>query len=120
MRISDWSSDVCSSDLGLGERLPHRRFASEFEHRDAVIVARDAEQLGDRTVAIGEDLLRIASQMPRDIAARTKHRAMHFLPMTREVFRAEAGLAIDADDDGRPSSCRRFRELYHLDRQTGH
>src|SRR3546814_6053569 len=94
MRISDWSSDVCSSDLGLGERLPHRRFASEFEHRDAVIVARDAEQLGDRTVAISEDMLRIASQMPREIAARTKHRAMLFLPMTREVFGAEAGLEI--------------------------
>src|SRR3546814_17599962 len=79
------------------KRLPHRRFASEFEHRDAVIVARDAEQLGDRTVAIGEDMLRIASQMPREIAARPKHRAMLFLPMTREVFGAEVGLGLDAD-----------------------
>src|SRR3546814_21129667 len=25
MRISDWSSDVCSSDLGIGNRQPPRR-----------------------------------------------------------------------------------------------
>src|SRR3546814_20990426 len=92
------------------KRLPHRRFASEFEHRDAVIVARDAEQLGDRTVAIGEDMLRIASQMPREIAARTKNWAMLFLPMTRVVFGAKTGLALIASDVRSHSSGGRDRQ----------
>src|SRR3546814_11327580 len=37
MRISDWSSDVCSSDLGLpGERFHQMRMAvAERRHRDA-------------------------------------------------------------------------------------
>src|SRR3546814_19687603 len=36
MRISDWSSDVCSSDLGDGRRRPDGgRVAERFEHMDA-------------------------------------------------------------------------------------
>src|SRR3546814_10156374 len=49
MRISDWSSDVCSSDLGLArcERTGHRR-----EHDDVLIVeGRVAER--DRPTRIG-------------------------------------------------------------------
>src|SRR3546814_9724401 len=64
-------------------------------------------------------MLRIASQMPREIAARTKHRAMLFLPMTREVFGAEAGLALDADDERRHASGGRFRDIDRLERQVG-
>src|SRR3546814_4643008 len=57
--------------------------------------------------------------MPREIAARTKHRAMLFLPMTREVFGAEAGLALDADDERRHASGGRFRDIDRLERQIG-
>src|SRR3546814_4716405 len=32
MRISDWSSDVCSSDLSLGETPPSKPDAREFVH----------------------------------------------------------------------------------------
>src|SRR3546814_18074660 len=33
MRISDWSSDVCSSDLQSGNDLPGARFGAEQRHR---------------------------------------------------------------------------------------
>src|SRR3546814_2825668 len=39
MRISDWSSDVCSSDLGrlnVGRALAHRRIPRSFETQHTV------------------------------------------------------------------------------------
>src|SRR3546814_7841358 len=33
MRISDWSSDVCSSDLDLGDALDHQQYAGGNDHR---------------------------------------------------------------------------------------
>src|SRR3546814_7744387 len=49
MRISDWSSDVCSSDLGGGE--PHPRPARpRARFRPAVAARRDGETLARRTL----------------------------------------------------------------------
>src|SRR3546814_5406241 len=55
MRISDWSSDVCSSDLRC--RLPHH------EARDIEDV--DAEILDDEPIALGEIGLRGIDVEPR-------------------------------------------------------
>src|SRR3546814_7134604 len=40
MRISDWSSDVCSSDLALIERMPDMRIGTvdKFQGKEAPIV----------------------------------------------------------------------------------
>src|SRR3546814_20291452 len=53
MRISDWSSDVCSSDLHLDDAEVEIR--PRFESRLlglAAVLARD-EQFGDRHFAVG-------------------------------------------------------------------
>src|SRR3546814_1938514 len=44
MRISDWSSDVCSSDLPRDEHVEDRADAREHEHR----AERELDRLGDR------------------------------------------------------------------------
>src|SRR3546814_2174503 len=41
LRISDWSSDVCSSDLGAVDQRPHRR-----QFGDALEVVGDVEAHG--------------------------------------------------------------------------
>src|SRR3546814_8603861 len=43
MRISDWSSDVCSSDLPRDEHVEDRADAREQEHR----AERELDRLGD-------------------------------------------------------------------------
>src|SRR3546814_16969521 len=45
MRISDWSSDVCSSDLGAGERELHQRGAVETDAAAPAPVIGGAEEL---------------------------------------------------------------------------
>src|SRR3546814_1318695 len=42
MRISDWSSDVCSSDLGVEQKA--RQFKAEMDDYSAILV----QALGDR------------------------------------------------------------------------
>src|SRR3546814_8117688 len=51
MRISDWSSDVCSSDLLVAHRL---KFADEQ--------AEGGAMLGDRAVAVDDDHLPALAQ----------------------------------------------------------
>src|SRR3546814_2572266 len=51
MRISDWSSDVCSSDLVLGEDHVHSAFGSQAHLRDQQRShCRVVDPLGDRLV----------------------------------------------------------------------
>src|SRR3546814_18675313 len=45
MRISDWSSDVCSSDLALGTQ--HRALQIEFDRRSAWAISME-QQLADQ------------------------------------------------------------------------
>src|SRR3546814_10766762 len=46
MRISDWSSDVCSSDLApVGRRQLHHAEAARERHRPGHVRGRPAEQL---------------------------------------------------------------------------
>src|SRR3546814_8578281 len=46
MRISDWSSDVCSSDLQRGDRPARRRRAFHPEHHPAYPGGDDARRSG--------------------------------------------------------------------------
>src|SRR3546814_10375153 len=70
MRISDWSSDVCSSDLVIGETEPRSRIeqAADAEHR----VHQEPAQrcLGARHLALGEvvDQDQRRTQMVQQIA----------------------------------------------------
>src|SRR3546814_16251884 len=61
MRISDWSSDVCSSDLGVNHTTVLRRIA-QLEER---LGAQMFEKLpsGYRLTAAGEEVLEFAEQM---------------------------------------------------------
>src|SRR3546814_18434461 len=54
MRISDWSSDVCSSDLALREEMEALQGALAKRDEEALVVdkeRREAQQTLERTVA---------------------------------------------------------------------
>src|SRR3546814_3289712 len=52
MRISDWSSDVCSSDLTLIQTADRLRTQGSFEAAEALALAASPEQAGrDRELA---------------------------------------------------------------------
>src|SRR3546814_2884426 len=64
MRISDWSSDVCSSDLLPGVRLLNHGFFNEFTlvlDSDARLVVRE---LADRNILGGVSLGRLYPEAP--------------------------------------------------------
>src|SRR3546814_12253953 len=52
MRISDWSSDVCSSDLPLGQRLACAKASDELRQRHHPIAARS--QLREMRLELAE------------------------------------------------------------------
>src|SRR3546814_4791065 len=57
MRMSDWSSDVCSSDLAVGERRQRQGVGAE-EHRALAVADRKrraAARADHEVVAPGED-----------------------------------------------------------------
>src|SRR3546814_6772015 len=73
MRISDWSSDVCSSDLHVGDAAggqTHGRHrvegAEEAPHEEQV--ATDDEQQGG-----GEEVVEAAEEARRHTALRVEH-----------------------------------------------
>src|SRR3546814_20817457 len=74
MRISDWSSDVCSSDL-LGERrLAHpvaAVHAADLRHHDVAFVD---EQQGVVRQVFEQGRRRIAGPAPGEIAGRSEER----------------------------------------------
>src|SRR3546814_4266140 len=51
MRISDWSSDVCSSDLLAGPHRPARRLRRIADHREPVMTSSESELTIDRLIA---------------------------------------------------------------------
>src|SRR3546814_17725057 len=83
MRISDWSSDVCSSDLAMGAGLPVVSFdcqwgpAEMIEHdRSGLLVPNgDGAALGEAIVALCNDPARRAAlgQAARDRMADFGH-----------------------------------------------
>src|SRR3546814_12903059 len=54
MRISDWSSDVCSSDLVARQLLPGIQVDEVVEHRRRLVPARVVVELGGLVEAEGE------------------------------------------------------------------
>src|SRR3546814_4603922 len=90
MRISDWSSDVCSSDLSikvgefnkLGERMTLRVERSESEGRDRHAAVSPAESRDGRTLAVTADQgTFLATDDPDTIILRlTEGRLVHDAP----------------------------------------
>src|SRR3546814_2899716 len=58
MRISDWSSDVCSSDLHHSEQVADQRDRTGDEGRDRPyrLFARDTGEVAERTAELAEPL----------------------------------------------------------------
>src|SRR3546814_6155148 len=54
MRISDWSSDVCSSDLGGEKLLRRRRHRFDLGRRDADRRQIDDRERAEREAELGE------------------------------------------------------------------
>src|SRR3546814_7519201 len=97
MRISDWSSDVCSSDLAVVQHL-HRIFAGVDHRPDREEHART--QLGPGAGAAGVDHFgRVVAHLPEPAAAAIADDriAMAFglaLDRVRDVAHAIAGLRL--------------------------
>src|SRR3546814_947863 len=95
MRISDWSSDVCSSDLRLAEALFHRRdiFARDVAALDLV------EELVARTALAGDDRHLDPAELAR--SARLLLAGVVDVDLLREIFaigdlrRAHIGLDLE-------------------------
>src|SRR3546814_3152317 len=81
MRISDWSSDVCSSDLGL--RQPHEHLARRhrpFGGREAV--AREEDQRGPRGLLHPRDRIGGGDEMA-DVALRSEEHTSELQSLMR-------------------------------------
>src|SRR3546814_9363477 len=83
MRISDWSSDVCSSDLREGtprRRPPHDGRADRAQHRARAVRGRHAGEVrrpDDRRRCRGDRQGRGSAQIPRgDEQDRARKRAL--------------------------------------------
>src|SRR3546814_4886114 len=64
MRISDWSSDVCSSDLGWGRLI----FGQTFSDHAGIETALRDERLGRRDIALYmRDPHILVSRRPQDL-----------------------------------------------------
>src|SRR3546814_5962646 len=84
MRISDWSSDVCSSDLHLGH-LPG----------DAQIwVQRGHRVLEDHRHGDAADLVLLAPRQPEDLLAAVAHRAGRAAVLGQQAHDREADLRL--------------------------
>src|SRR3546814_5916517 len=62
MRISDWSSDVCSSDLGALAKLAKIEVACRCCGIDQWVEPK-AEDVGDRLFNVGKTVVRAASEI---------------------------------------------------------
>src|SRR3546814_3457134 len=75
MRISDWSSDVCSSDLRFVEDQQVRRVAGDQREREPrTLAARQLADLGDRLVAGEAEASQLRAHRARRLA---RHHARH-------------------------------------------
>src|SRR3546814_820590 len=101
MRISDWSSDVCSSDLERARHLRH-----PFPEEQAQPVAQAARPDPE-----------IAAPVDRDLGDAFHARAHHRVPVAGQLgLDAKAVLAVDAGGDGRNLA---DREGYRVAGESG-
>src|SRR3546814_8534218 len=87
MRISDWSSDVCSSDLIDQSELHRlaaavRRAVDEIAHRRGLQVARPGDRCGDlRDGRVQIALQVLALRLGQRVLGEEAHRALVFLAL---------------------------------------
>src|SRR3546814_9505290 len=84
MRISDWSSDVCSSDLGWS-RLGRAVGASLFSGTLATILVATVRVAPDRIATRGSDLRTLRSAGRRFLPARSVDELLAGAPATGPV-----------------------------------
>src|SRR3546814_8612913 len=99
MRISDWSSDVCSSDLAAGARSP----GDAMKHRLGVLPeVRDALATGRPVVALESTIITHGMPAPRNLetARRVEAavRAGGAVPATIAVLDGRIRVGLTADD----------------------
>src|SRR3546814_6388235 len=75
MRISDWSSDVCSSDLGDAAQPRRDREADDRDLHQPLASESAGEPAGERRHDRGGDDVR--GQYPGDLIGRGRHTAAH-------------------------------------------
>src|SRR3546814_11497349 len=83
MRISDWSSDVCSSDLKLAETLADARLDDvlEVDRAEQAAVPDHRERRAARTCDLFGDLAQLGGGGPRSSRGmRAQHRIDRTLP----------------------------------------
>src|SRR3546814_12670906 len=88
MRISDWSSDVCSSDLVLAERHRHRyefnnRYRSQLEEARLVISAKSMDDLLVEMVELPNHPWFIACQAHPEFLSTPRHGHPLFIGFVR-------------------------------------
>src|SRR3546814_6686884 len=113
MRISDWSSDVCSSDLAIahddgGDAVPARRRHFPVPRRLAVIMGVDVDEAGGDDPAARVDLFAPGGQVraDRDDA----------VPIHRDI--GDEGLAARTIDDRAARSEEHTSEIQPLIRSS--
>src|SRR3546814_192937 len=112
MRISDWSSDVCSSDLIARDDDPHREAGPDRERRRNVELApndfltglidavlRTGAQRTDQSVVASRSELRSNTQHRRDHRgpSETAPMKVHAVLQTGEAATIGTGLAVELD-----------------------
>src|SRR3546814_10226461 len=108
MRISDWSSDVCSSDLDIGDAA--FGLAESLERREVVVIDGDDLRLrGHDRLVIGE------RGMAEPVEGHNRLDAPREMPRGDERERAEVREHDGGEgNDSRPEELRDFR----LDRKS--
>src|SRR3546814_5092129 len=96
MRISDWSSDVCSSDLVLAERHRHRyefnnRYRSQLEEAGLVISAKSMDDLLVEMVELPNHPWFIACQAHPEFLSTPRHGHPLFIGFVRAAREQRAG-----------------------------
>src|SRR3546814_4404768 len=89
MRISDWSSDVCSSDLATQVDLDHRRTVRAIPFREGRAAAGLAELMAD---------IVLVERVDRDVVARALEREFLRRREVMQIALSPADRAIRSDE----------------------
>src|SRR3546814_20594062 len=95
MRISDWSSDVCSSDLRRpGEGFETRVLSSQVQNRSLVVQLSDAagNAIEDREIAAG--LIGVEIAVDRDVLPKLGDGEYYWLDMIGLRVESLEGVAL--------------------------
>src|SRR3546814_17899069 len=95
MRISDWSSDVCSSDLRVHHR-PEREMGFRLDQVVRVEIA-----LADVISADGEPIRIKGSQLAGTVARHTMHHLGGFFAKDRKSVASGKSVSVRVDIGGR-------------------